>query len=71
MIRFIIISATVLFLYAGQGICEENTTDSYFKRLLEGTYENESERQPNFVKHVDTLYLLKPNGSILKEYKGI
>jgi hypothetical protein len=51
MKRLIIILATVLFLFAGQGICEENPAKTF--------------------KHVDTIYLLDSNGSILNKYKNV
>jgi hypothetical protein len=51
MIRFIIILVTVLFLFAGQGICEENPAKT--------------------VKHVDTIYLLDSDGSVLNKYDNV
>lgn len=51
MKRFIIVLGTVLFVWAGHGICEENPA--------------------KMVKHVDTIYLLNSNGSILNKYDDV
>jgi hypothetical protein len=51
MKRFIIILATVLWVWTGHGICEENPA--------------------KMVKHVDTIYLLNANGSILNKYNDV